>query len=66
MVSLSSALPVAVVVVRKKDGSVRFCIDYCKLNAVTTKDAYPLPRIDDTLNALKSAVCFSTLNLASG
>ncbi len=38
--------------VKKKDGTQRFCIDYRDLNDVTEKDAYPLPRIDDTLDAL--------------
>ena len=37
--------------VKKKDGGLRFCIDYCRLNAATWKDSYPLPRIDDTLKA---------------
>ena len=43
-----------VVVVRKKDGTTRFCIDYRKLNAVTRKDSYPLPRIDNSLDSSHS------------
>ena len=47
-----------VVLVKKKDGSTRFCIDYRKVNSVTIKDAYPLPRIDESLDALTlSAPC---------
>ncbi len=47
-----------IVLLRKKDGTIRFCVDYRKLNDATHKDAYPLPRIDDILEALRGAKCF--------
>lgn len=54
------------VLVKKKDGNIRFCVDYRKINNITHKDAYPLPRIEESLTALGSAAYFSTLDLTSG
>jgi len=55
-----------IVLVKKPDGTWRFCIDYRALNSVTKKDSYPLPNINITLNRLKGAKFFSTLDFASG
>ena len=55
-----------VVVVEKKNGKKRLCVDYRKLNNVTKRDHYPLPRIDDMLETLQGSQWFASLDLASG
>ena len=52
--------------VRKKDGSLHFCIDLRKLNAQTIRDAYSLPRIEESLDCLNGARIFTSLDLKSG
>ena len=56
----------AVVLVRKKDGTLRFCIDFRQLNAHTKKDSYLLPKCPDTVESLVGACYFSTMDLKSG
>ena len=56
----------AIVLVRKKDGGLQFCIDFCNLNAHTKKDSYPLPRIQEASESLVGAGHFSCLDLKSG
>ena len=56
----------AVVLVRKKDGSLRFCIDFCLLNTRTKKDAYPLPHMQETMESMVGARHFSCMDLKSG
>ena len=55
-----------VVLVRKKDNSLRFCIDFRKLNSRTVKDAYSLPQIEETIDSLAGSKYFSKLDLRSG
>lgn len=62
----SSPYASPIVLVKKKDGSLRMCVDYRLLNRKTRKDAFPLPRIEESLDALAGARWFSTLDLASG
>ena len=55
-----------IVLVKKKDGTVRFCVDFRKLNDITIKDAFPLPRTSDLLESFQGAKYFSTLDAAAG
>lgn len=55
-----------VVLAKKKDGSIRFCVDYRAVNDVTIKDVYPLPRVDDVIECLSGSSYFSTLDLFKG
>ena len=55
-----------IVLVKKKDGTQRFCVDFRRLNDVTIKDAYPLPRVDESLDQLAGNKWFSCLDMNSG
>ena len=59
----NSASPI--VLVREKNGALHMCMEYCHLNAKVKRDAYPLPRIDESLDILGGAKYFSTIDLAS-
>ena len=55
-----------VVLIKKKDGSHRFCVDYRRLNDLTKMNVFPLPRVHDTLDMLSQTQYFSKLDLAAG
>ena len=62
----SSEWAFSIVLVKKKDGSLRMCVDYRRLNAISDADAYPMPRVDDMIDALGKAKYITTLDLARG
>lgn len=62
----SSPFSAPIVLVSKKDGSIRLCLDFRMLNAITKRDGYPLPRIDTSLGLLRGAKVFSTMDLVGG
>ena len=66
IIEVSIEMSSNVVMVDKRDGTLRFCVDYRKLNEKTTKDVYPLPRIDTCLDALGGSAWFSTFDFRSG
>lgn len=63
---LESTRASPIVIVRKKDGSIRLCIDYMKVNGVTKKDAHPLPRIEDLFDTQAGLKYFTRIDMGSG
>ena len=55
-----------IVLVKKKDGTLRMCVDYRRLNSLSRADAYPMPRVDDLIDRLGDAKFISTLDLSRG
>ena len=62
----NSAWSSPIVLVTKKDGSTRFCVDYRRVNDLTVKDAYPIPRVDERMDSLSGSKWFNCLDLNSG
>ncbi|UYV70775.1 K02A2.6-like, partial [Cordylochernes scorpioides] len=62
----SSPWAFPVILVRNRDGNWRFCVDYRKLNSITVKDVYPIPRIDDVMDTLQGSRYFTAIDLRSG
>ena len=62
----TSPFGAGVLFARKKDGSMRLCIDYRGLNNITVKDKYPLPRIDEMLDNMRGSRCFTKLDIQQG